>query len=52
MLKELSGERRAIRSEDILKKEKLNQSIMPIPAGLGLKPADVADISVYLLSRK
>ncbi|MDX2248131.1 MAG: c-type cytochrome [Bacteroidia bacterium] len=52
MIKELSGERRTIRSEDIQEKEKINQSIMPVPAGLGLKPVDVADICVYLLSGK
>lgn len=52
MIRELDGTRRTIRSEDIVSKKIIRQSIMPPSSALGLSDQDIADVAAYMLSLK
>ena len=51
-LKDAAGEKHAIRTIDIKRKEKMPNSLMPDPTALGLKEQELANLSSYLLSFK
>jgi putative membrane-bound dehydrogenase-like protein len=51
-LKDAAGQTSAIKVADIVKKEKMPNSLMPEPTSIGLKEQELADLSAYLLSFK
>ncbi|WP_221389674.1 PVC-type heme-binding CxxCH protein [Dyadobacter sp. NIV53] len=52
VLKDASGQRHIIKSEQIKSREKMPLSLMPEPTALGLDEQDLADLTGYLLSIK
>ncbi len=49
-VKDLAGKNHVIRTEQIRSRKKQDKSLMPPPAGLGLREQDVADVSAYLMA--
>ena len=52
LIRDASGVQHAINKKDLVKREKMKQSLMPAANLLGLKAQDLADIVAYLRSLK
>ena len=52
VLKDVSGQRHTIKSDQIKSREKMSQSLMPEPTTLGLNEQDLADLTGFLLHVK
>jgi putative membrane-bound dehydrogenase-like protein len=52
VLKDVSGQRHTIKSDQIKSREKMSQSLMPEPTTLGLNEQDLADLTGFLLQLK
>ncbi|WP_435357578.1 PVC-type heme-binding CxxCH protein [Emticicia sp. SJ17W-69] len=50
IIKDAAGEKHVVKVADILKKEKMEKSLMPDPTSMGLKEQELSDLSSYLLS--
>jgi hypothetical protein len=50
VVKELTGQQRAIPADNISSRQKQPGSLMPDPTNLGLSEADLANLAGYLLN--
>lgn len=50
VVKDVAGQKHAIKADQIKSREKLPNSLMPQPTAMGLNEQDLADLSGYLLS--